>query len=187
MAETLAGKSVVSLAGWINTVLVTGLTIAGGVVVTKFCAGSTFKIPGTDVLVGTAHVWILFLPFTLAHLYVALLFIRACRYLFRHDRDNARKVWEELSLEGPLFFRGIMPRLLPLGRNIARMRRDDLTTWLAHVGAIAFWVAMSPIPQGPALTYAAATALTFINWTIGSNWVIAASELTSDPDVARIL
>lgn len=187
MAESIASKAVISTATWIDKLVSTALVVAIVVVATKITAGAKFKIPGIDVEFDTGYTWVIFTAFTLAHLYVTVLFIKACRTLFRTDYTNAKPTWEELTRSGPLLFRGLMPRLLPQNGRIAVMRWDDPTTWLAHGGAVLFFAAIIPFSSFSLLSIATALIITLVNWILGSNWVIAASELTCDPGKTRLL
>ncbi len=187
MPESVESKAVLSTASWINSLVCTALTISLVVCATKLTAGSKFKIPGIDTEFNTDYTWMIFAAFTIAHWYVTVLFIKSCRTLFREDYQNAKLTWEELSHNGPLLFRGLMPRLLPERGRIAIMRWDDLTTWLAHGGAILFIAGMIPFSKFAFLDILRALIITFINWTLGSSWVIAASELTCEQGRTRLL
>ncbi|CAB1084996.1 hypothetical protein D1AOALGA4SA_12493 [Olavius algarvensis Delta 1 endosymbiont] len=187
MGDSTATRNVISLASWINKIIVTGLVFSLAVVASKLTAGATFKVPGTDVQLKTGYAWIVFAVFTVAHAYVTILFVRACRYLFREDHANAKSTWKELSRNGPLFFRDMMPRLLSDGSRVAIMRWDDMTTWLAHAAAMLIFAAMVPFSNLTTLGFVPAVVLTFINWLLGGKWVIAASELSSKRGMTRLL
>lgn len=72
--------------------------------------------------------------------------------------------------------------VLPSGFRLYQMDFSDPTTWLAHAAGLAIFFAVLRwrgakwrVRIG---TCIAAIFLTVMNWMIGSNWVVAASELS---------
>lgn len=188
MEQSPRVRSVLSTAGWVNSVVTAMLLFAVAVLATKVTAGTKFKIPGTEAELELKHAWMVFAAFTVGHLYVAVLFKKSCEALFYQEHQNAKATWEDLTRDGPLFFRGLMPRNVPAdGSPIVQMDSSDPTTWLAHLAAILFFVAIVPFERSAPLGMIAAPTLTVINWTLGSHWVIAASELTLETSKARVL
>ena len=185
-------EGLVKSASRLEAVLNFGGASAGIVVLAKLLGGSDFEIWGLKVkLVWT---WIPFAALTIAHLYGALLFIRRAYGLFVAGDTSRSKAWEKLTSGGLLWFDGFIARRearkLPLGFVVYRMSLGDPTTWLAHGVALGFFVAIFDW-QNANWTMRLATGLAggvilVVNWLIGTNWAVAASELAlSDASQSR--
>jgi hypothetical protein len=76
------------------------------------------------------------------------------------------------------------------GSGPAVMSFADPTTWLVHGAAILFFVSLIPwvrFSQLTCLSISPAVGLTFVNWMIGSQWAIAASELKRNANESTYL
>ena len=125
---------------------------------------------------------------------ILFLFIDACRKAFSSDRENLAETWKELTDMGPLFFRGLLPRLssvprpaVRLGVEIIPIQRRDPTGWLDYAAAAALFVALIPFGRGTLTEVMATFVVPFANWTIGTRWRLAASELTAEPGQTVVL
>ena len=154
----------------------------------KLTGQHTFVFRGVQV--GIGHFWLIVLALTFAHAYETHLFIQSAANLFHHqEHDVSARAWNALVRNGPLFFRGLLPRLdytdVQVGGGevvrLYKMNPDDPTTLLVHVAAIACFISMVRFRKTNwrvrIATFVAALLLTMGNWTIGSNWAVAASEL----------
>jgi hypothetical protein len=101
MDGSVASKAVIDTARLVNKVVSAELLLALAIVVTRLSAGDKFRIPGTVTEIQTKYAWIVFAAFSVGHLYVTILFRRACGTLFYTEHQNARATWEELTKTGP--------------------------------------------------------------------------------------
>ncbi len=192
--KSVASEAVIKIAERINKLLITAFLLAIAAVITKLTAGSTMKIPSTDIAIPITYFWIVFAVFTGAHAYLAIFFKGACGHLFYKDHKNAMNTWEKLTRNGPIFFNGMRPRLLPdlppatknATRAVAPMAVNDGTTWLHYGMAILLFFAILPFDP---ITFGLGVALILVllNWFLGSSWAIAVSELTLEEGKAKYL
>lgn len=187
MNDSLASRAVLDDARLVNIVIVTEVMLAVAIVATRLTAGDKFTIPGTVTFLQTKYAWIVIAVFSVGHIYVTILFRRACGKLFFTEHESAKPTWEELTSVGPFFFRQLRPRHVPSGGFVAWMDRKDLTSWLAYGSAILLFCAMFPFKYPTIVGSIASIILTWLNWTLGTHWVLAASELTCAPGETRFL
>lgn len=198
-------KAVLSNAHWVNNCLVSGVSFCFAVVVIKATSGSSFKVPLTDVKVDTSLAWLCVLGFTIAHIYSRIIFVSSCRDLYndaindegtivRNETkvDDCRKAFKELSCTGPLFFRGLIPRLpAHEGSNYVKISYSDPTAFLAYGAAIMLMAAVIPFREQEFWNYIfcsfMAGILLWTNWRVGAAWVTAASDLACRESKSTIL
>jgi hypothetical protein len=65
--------------------------------------------------------------------------------------------------------------------------RSALQLGLISLLALLFFAAIIPFSSFSLLSIVTALIITLVNWLLGSNWVIAASELTCDQGRAKLL
>lgn len=187
MNDSLASRAVLDDARLVNIVVVAEVLLALAIVATRLTAGDKFTIPGTVTSLQTKYAWIVIAAFSVGHIYVTILFRRACGRLFFTEHQNAKPSWEELTSVGPFFFRQLRPRHVPSGGFVAWMDRKDLTSWLAYGSGILLFCSMFPFKHPTIVEATASIILTWLNWTLGTHWVLAASELTLEIGQTRFL
>lgn len=182
-------EAVVHNADWVNRVLVSGTGIAGVVVLLKILGHSEFE--WQDVKISVQGAWLVFTLFTFAHGYAAWLLIRSTHTLWASNAPKeAEETFLKVSSTGSLFVRGMIPRTKRIQHGdgyIYLMDPKDPSTWLAHGAVILMIAATIPFKLGVATIFLAlgSLVLSFVNWQIGSHWVIALSELTVPNDEAH--
>jgi hypothetical protein len=142
MAETALTKGVVSTAEWINKILAFSLLLAVTLFIAKLLDVTEIEIAQLDVPIQFA--WIAFVVLTVAHLYATLVFVTKCARLFFTDHGKAGTTWDSLTHDGPLFFRGMIPRHFT-GNGPTVMSFADPTTWLVHGAAILFFCCLDSV------------------------------------------
>jgi hypothetical protein len=177
-------RAVIENAKWVDKVLFSGVTLAGIAVVAKLLGLK--EIEFQTLKISTDYAWIIAVVFTIAHFYTAWLLRRAIvRLLSTEPEDKCLEVFSEVTLEGGIFVRGIIPRIeitnRILGIPIYKMRIDDPSTWAAHVLAIVVIAGITPFDTSNDRYFAGmlllAVAITASNWLIGSVWIVMLSAL----------
>lgn len=177
--------AVVHAAQWIDRVLWAGLCLCTLVAVLKLTGSASFVWQGVEV--ETALSWVPLLGFTLAHVYVAIIFVRATERLWEvgsaHDRIAA---YDHVTAKGGLFVRGMSARVEYRIYNnrwrVYDMSLRDPTTYVAVGSAVLVLVAVIPFQHEDSAVQAAlavvGVAIAFLNWRIGAVWITALSALT---------
>ena len=129
----------------------------------------------------------LFVGLTVAHMYYAVVFIRRCRRVFCEGTSNQRmEAWNKLTQGDLVWFNEVTPRAYPVDGTLHVYPIDptDPTSWLAVASILLLVLATVRLASATWLTrigtVVAATLLARINWMLGANWVVAASQLTID-------
>jgi hypothetical protein len=185
--EKLLIEAIKSDALWINNALFVGISLCIATIMLKCIAKKEDKakegsgqLEILNIKIDRQYFWLVVLAMTLAHLYCANLFIRDGYRLFNSSYEARRTAFYELSISGPPFFKGLIPRLWD-GTNFPPIYGYDPTGWLAHVSALAILLS---VIRWRGITWPKritsiflALVLTYANWVIGTNWSLAASEL----------
>jgi hypothetical protein len=182
MSETPTMKGIQATAIWINRVLVFGLILTITLLITKILNLPKIKVVNIDIPIENA--WMVFAAITIAHIYATFVFVIQCFRLFWNEHANAETTWHMLTENGPLFFRGM------IGQFHGVMSLGDPTTWFTYGAATLFLVVLFPWVPLSQLTWqsiAPPILLTIINWIVGSQWALAASDLRVDQDKALYL
>jgi hypothetical protein len=176
-------KAIISIAKSIDAVLKIGALLAVAVIVAKMLGVKEIEMPKIEnVKVPVEHAWIAFAALTVAHAYWTVLFVRKSAALYNTERQTAKRTWELLTENGPLFFRGMIPTTFT-GTGIVVRSIRDLPFLVAHAAALTTFAALVPwvaFGQMTWLSIAPAVVLTISNWLIGGYWVISALELNND-------
>ncbi|MGH8562642.1 MAG: hypothetical protein ACREXW_00595 [Gammaproteobacteria bacterium] len=166
----------------LGKVLIFFATLTLTIVALKLTGKSTFKVG--DVELSTAQAWIAVLIMTIAHKFCAEHFVNSL-FAFREKQSlqECRSLFDELTLAGPLLFRGLMRRHpISEGSLIYLMSAKDPTTWLYYLFGATLVVACVPFsikPIGSFISYCLISIYLLVwNWLIGSKWSIALVELT---------
>ncbi len=180
-------ENLLSTASWVNDLLLGGAALALAIVVLKLLGRHEFETH--DIRLSTRQSWLPFALMTGGHAYLAVLLIRAAYKIHFDEPSSAKPAWESLVNSGPLFFRGLLPRVDAVQRaipgdlevTVIRMDHLDPTTWLAHVGAVLLFFAISTLRRSRWSvrfgTTAAAVLLVVTNWIIGGYEIVAVSQL----------
>ena len=175
-------KAVISNSKWIDNVLWSGTIAAFVIILTRVFGGNTVSIPAAGFNINLDYAWLVISLITIAHLYTTILFVKSARSLWRiSEYHEYKSVFSDIIAEGGIFFRDFKPRLLTPGSNLAPMSWNDLSTWTSLFATILLFFAVIPFSMEelwhkwwlPGI----AAFLTYCNWTIGSKWAIALSEL----------
>jgi hypothetical protein len=188
--------AVTSSAELLNALLVSGLALAGVIVLLKIVGKDEFEV--WKVPIKLKYAGAVFALFTVAHLYLAVLFIQDAYHIFFEHHELALDAWNTLHGKGFIFFHGMVARVqlnrVYIGGHPAYevpMDWADPTTWLVHGAAILVFLAIVKWKNANwklrTITLTSAFLIIVVNWTVGSNWVIAASELTLPQDQAIYL
>lgn len=176
-------KSLLVSAGWINGLLITGMTLAGAIILLRFTGKSEFE--AWKVRVKTTEAWIIFALLTGAHFYATVVFLRDCRSLLASGAPLRAAAWQSLTSESLLFFHGLVARLkhtdIPVVGSVYWMDRSDPITWLTYAGALELFAAIvvfrnvsRSVRIGTAF---AGLLIVAANWSLGARWAIEASRL----------
>ena len=191
-------KVVLENAKWMDKVLVSGVGIAGVIVLVivllKLTGAKEFE--WANMKFSTTYAWPVCFILTVAHVYTAWLFIRSILTLWQQETsDNCRTAFQEVTTTGNLFVRKMIARTQRVrtrsGRYIVAMKIDDPSTWATYSAAGLLIAAIVPFDLTNIWLFlfllAIATILTWVNWIVGSNWIIALSELTLEDEQAWYL
>lgn len=179
--------ALVASAGWINAVIITGVALAGVIVILKLAGKGEFEV--WKIPVKTTYAWAIFALLTIAHYYVTVLFRRDCHAIL--DEGNAalaQAAWDRLSGGNLLFFHGLVARLQYTEWFVGGTRYkmfimdpSDPTTRLAEGAAVLVFLAIARfrgvrwfVRLG---TWLAGLLIMIANWQIGAQWAINASFL----------
>lgn len=187
MAENteLLQRAVKANAAWIDKVLVSGALIAVSVIFLRLIGGDSLTFQG--IKIPLQHAWAILALVTFLHCYAMVLFVQSARRLWQvADETQCAAAWHELTAEGGLFMRGMQPRLLGANSSTAPMGNEP-ATWMTHLCAIALVGAIIPYELTLDWRTFAAIALTVLNWSFGSRWAIALSELSTSKGNSIIL
>lgn len=196
MDDTLL-QGLQSTADWLNTVLLSGLGIAGTALFLRLVRKDEIEVFGVQL--HRRMVWIPLMALTLAHGVLALLHLKgASNMMFApsgvEKNDPVRQqAWVALTERGPLVFRHVVPRAqigwfsLPDLRHPAR----DPLAIPSYLAAMAFamahvrwrgvsrWTRVRWIVVG--------TTVLLLNWTIASAWILGTQELRGSRTASLIL
>jgi hypothetical protein len=175
-------EAVVNNSNWVNKVLIAGEVLAGTIILLKLTGKTTFK--WGDVEINTDKAWIIFLLFSLAHVYTAWLFIKSIHELWKtHNQEECQTTFNKVISSGGLFVRGLIPRTKKI-RGIYQMTWSDPSTMISHLAALLLIPAIIPFDVSNRLRFilyiVTALIVMVFNWIVGSNWAIALSQLTVD-------
>jgi hypothetical protein len=179
--------ALVASAAWINAVIITGVALAGVIVILKLAGKGEFEV--WKIPVKTTYAWAIFALLTIAHYYVTVLFRRDCYAIL--DEGNAalaQAAWDRLSGGNLLFFHGLVARLQYTewfvgGKRYKMFIMDpsDPTTRLTEGAAVLVFLAIARfrgvrwfVRLG---TWLAGLLIMITNWHIGAQWAINASFL----------
>ena len=181
-------EGLLASAGRLESVLSFGAGLAAVIVFLKLLRRNEFEVWGVKIRLG--YAWIVFAILTIAHLYTGIRFIQRCYAIAFDASVSDLEAWQTLTNGTLLWFDGLIARVQhiegPGGISLYIMDAGDLTTWLAHAGAVAMFFSIVRIFGARwrvrIATIVVAVVISVSNWTIGSNWIIAASELTVAPE-----
>lgn len=187
-------EGLLATAGRLEAVLTTGAALAGIIVFLKLIGKRQFKVWGVEVDLG--YAWVVFCAFTCAHIYIAVRFVQRCLEIFTATEVSNQDAWKALTAGKLLWFDGLIARVEEVvtgtGIHLYVMDLSDPTTWLAHIAVVALFVAILRWREATwnvrVASLGAALVLSIVNWMVGSNWIIAASELSlEDPSKSTYL
>jgi hypothetical protein len=144
----------------------------------------------------TANSYLVVLTFSVVHFYVTWLLISSIYTLWRTKSfDICLQTFREITVTGNILVRGLIPRTETLGRTrtftFYRMRHEDPSAWVALLSAIIIIATVVPFHIGNFIVFIVLVALSgillVINWVIGSNWIVALSELSIPQDKSLYL
>jgi hypothetical protein len=177
-------KAVIENAKWVDGVLLTGVTIAGTATIAKLIGTSEIDLLGLKL--SLKNIWVVFAALTIAHFYTGWLLNRSIYRLWKiHSDEKCLTVFQEVITTGWVFVRDLSPRTKIVktifGIRMYEMRLDDPSTWATHVFALILMAAIIPFDYSNQRVFwgmvLVAIAITIINWTIGSFWLVSLSEL----------
>lgn len=87
--------SLIHAASRLEVVLLAGVSLAWLILLLKIFRQNEFEF--ANVRINLGYAWLVLLLFTVAHIYVAILFIRRCYQLFFADAGLAKQGWERLT------------------------------------------------------------------------------------------
>jgi hypothetical protein len=172
-------------AKWVNTVLAVGVPLFGAIVLLKFLGATKFT--WEHITIGTSQAWIAAVIFTVAHLYSTILLVRSLRVVWSDaTAEQRRRLAKEIVATGGLFVRGLVSRTKVLTASGGpfiryRMEIDDPTAWVSQLALPVLVLAVVPFSWSLSLLLMIPVAVVIAeaNWTIGSHWAIALSDLAS--------
>lgn len=174
-------------AKWLTWTINSGLVLVLLTVLVK-CVETDripIQVPVYSISVALENMWVVFTLFTWTHVYFTGLFIQKCYLLFRRADDHHKaEAWRRLTDGSLLWFNGLKPREYTPdgGPLLPNMDLLDSTAYLALAAAIMFFVAVVRVKNVSWFvkvgTLLAGATLVFVNWVLGTHWVLAASELT---------
>ncbi len=175
---------------WLDRVLTSGSSLAGIVVLLKLLGFAEFQWVGIKFTPASAwiigYAWVLFCLFTIAHYYVASLAINSLHKLWLNSSvEESERTFSQVTRTGNIFVRGLLPRTkhfrTAIGLYLYEMRIDDPTAWVSYLSSVLLMLAMVPFDLSNIGTFAIISVLAayavVMNWLIGSNWIVALSEL----------
>jgi len=170
---------------WVDGVLSVGVTVFGTIVLLKFLGANQVTLKG--ITINTSQAWIPALIFTVAHLYSTILLVGSLRSVWNHSSaEERRRLARETTATGGLFMRGLIARTKVLSKSggpFIRYRMDirDPSAWASQLALPILVLAVVPFSLTPWLLIFIPVAVLFAeaNWTIGSHWAVALSELGS--------
>jgi len=184
-------KSAKAHAETLSKILWTGLLLSVAVCVVELLGKDSIKVANVDIPV--RYGWIAFSVFTILHAIWTVEFVKSARRFWElTDEDTYSKLFLDITSEGGYFMRNMSPRILPNGAGWAPMG-NELATWLAHLAALLLFFALisaamsSKGTTDSPIALAAAVVLLYVNWTLGSRWAIALSELAVPKEDSTIL
>jgi hypothetical protein len=187
------GAHVKAWYGTIGSLLNAGSIFVLGVLAAR--ATNTTQVDILEVNMTLQWAWLVFTAFTVAHvfasIFAALYSYRL--YLSKTSRTKVVRVYNEISTSKCLYIRGVSGRDRTVQDGaFYRMRWDDPSTWVAHLGAVGALIAMLPWRYGSTLEIAPSTnrwadvllalGLLIVNWLAGSVWAVALWELAKPRD-----
>jgi hypothetical protein len=183
----LETKGLISAAEWLDSLFRDAGLFAFAVIALRLIGSDELEFQGMKFRV--RHYRVLAVILTLAHLFLAVVFVESCRRLVDSPALERRRAWQELTVAGPLLFRGMEPRLrtkdLPLPfigrRKVYLIENADLAGWLSLI--LATLVGLSTADyrlcgwRARLLSLAPGALLAAVNWVIGGWWAVTASGL----------
>lgn len=172
---------------WVNAVFISGIAFCLSLLSAKFLGVSTFKWRSTDLDISDIRVLgVVCLIFTGSHWYASKLLLQSVLEFWKAKHFSERfKLFEQLRASGGVLMRGFLPRERKEVRKnlyVYRIRSTDPTIWIAYgsvlviIISITSWQYFNSYAFWKSLFLSTVTA--FMNWHIGSNWVVALTELT---------
>lgn len=172
---------------WVNRVLVSGTTISTIIVLLKFIEASEFEWNGVIVEIENFRFLIsICVAFTAAHWYTSKLLITSVVEFWKHSTYKDRiRLLETLRATGGLLTRGFIPReRVKIKRDlyIYKFNIKDHTVWISYGSIIILLLSIIPwnsVDKSLLISLILTAGLTsIINWTIGSTWIVALTELS---------
>jgi hypothetical protein len=179
-------EAVVNNSNWVDKVLLSGIILAGMIVILKITDKAVFK--WGDVELRTDKAWIVGVLFSLAHLYTTWLFVKSIHTLWKAgNQENCQAAFNKVTSSGGLFVRGLMPRV-KIVHGVYQMSWSDPSTLISHLAVLLIIPAVVPFDLSHPLRFLLYLGISLIlmvfNWIVGSNWAIALSQLTVERDKA---
>jgi hypothetical protein len=188
-------KRVIENAKWVDKILMVGTLAAGMIVlfkllnllniinITTIDIGSLKNLPITNGWL----FFVIFLLLTFAHYWTGILLLsHSLHKLWQaNSSELSEYAFNEVTTTGGIFVRGLIPRIENVG-VIYLIDMRDPSAWAAHAAALALIFAIVPWYFAPPffILLVLAIVLMFVNWMIGSNWIILLSELKVEHDKA---
>jgi hypothetical protein len=184
--QEFAELAVIENSKWVDRVLWTQAAVGLTVVIGKFMGVTEFEWQHVKFNVSTA--WFVFLLLTIAHLYASLLLIKSLRRFWDcSDAHSRRALFAKITATGGIFVRGLVARTEYDGTLFVRYRMSpsDPSAWAALMGSAFLVASIIPFSLSKSMWWMllVAFAITQVNWSIGSHWVIALSDLTNNSSV----
>jgi hypothetical protein len=183
-----AELAVVENSKWVDSVLWSMLLAALATILLKIFGKQEFK--WMDITVDTSFAWIVFSVLTLAHFYTALLLFRSIRSVWQFsDRLSRQILFAKITSTGGIFVRGLAARTVCKDDWCLTVRytmdHRDPSSWLALVSVPFLIAAVTPYvySKRSLCLFFLGLALAEINWIIGSHWIIALSDLSTDSHI----
>jgi hypothetical protein len=178
----LLQEAILIRAGWINTVLISGVLLAVTISLIRYSRGIDFEL--LKIKIPVSAFPFACVGYTIGHIYCTWLFVKICEVARPHP-----SAWTALTLKGPLIFAGMLPRqqvlevALPFGGSfsIDQVPLEDPTLWLFYGFCFAIFFAFrwscSIAGYSKPAALLMAWMLLAVNWATGSIWTHAAAQL----------
>jgi hypothetical protein len=177
-------EAVLENSKWLDNVLMGGFLFSIVVVLLKILGQR--EVEWMDVKFNLENVWIVFCLFSIAHLYTEILLIRSIRPLWdKCNVEDRNFIYNKIVATGGIYVRGLVARTKVLQdwelKVDYRMSFKDPSAWVAYISFLILLGAIIPFPLFYEKIHQVVIALLFsnINWIIGTNWVVALSELSN--------
>jgi len=183
--EENAESAVIENSKWVDGVLWSMLLAATAIILLKLIGKQDFK--WQDVELNTSQAWVVFSILTLAHFYAAVLLLKSIRRVWQlSDRLSRSRLFGKITSTGGIFVRGLVARtecrqtwFLSVSYE---MDHHDPSAWFAQFSVPLLITAITPfaIRRTSLRFFLLGVVLGEINWIIGSHWIIALSDLSTE-------